>query len=382
MELNMMKFKPLRARLRASFAAGQTEEARIRGVDRANGVLRDVQIVLEGEAKGHGVWLDRAFCEAVAAAGNAMGEAGVKVRFGHPAMCADAIGTYLGRATNFAVASFRRAGTGEEVAGVVADIAVDKFADRAEWVLNMAESAPDTFGQSIVFTYGDFKVKDADGAEHSYQAECVDGVEDPDSKTGRKTVKTPAEWRAQSADGRVYAVLGKLHGTDFTDTPAATDGVFSDTSLAAEAERMLDEHPEVLAAVEAHPEKVYEFCARIGILDRIESKRVANLQAEKDREIAALRADLDAARAEVARTRHFETDCAEKASALGEAMKALEQLAAKHGATERALAEAQAALAVERKRYREQVGAALHIAKEAGKEPYGRARALAALAGR
>ena len=207
-------------------------------------------------------------------------------------------------------------------------------------------------------------------------------MEDPDSKTGRKKVKTPDEWRAQSADGRVYAVLGRLHGTDFTDTPAATDGVFSDTSLAAEAERMLDEHPEVLAAVEAHPEKVYEFCARIGILDRIESRRVANLQAEKDREISALRADLDAARAENGKLRHFETDCAAKASALGEARTALEQLTARHGETERALAEARAALDVERKRYREQVGAALHIAEEGGTEPYGRARALAALAGR
>ncbi len=382
MEPNLMKFRPLRARMRASFAAGQTEDARIRRVDRANRVLHDVQIALEGEAKGHGVWLDRAFCEAVAKAGNAMGEAGVKVRFGHPALCADALGTYLGRATNFAVATFRRAGTGEDVAGVVADVTLDEFADRTEWVLNMAESAPDTFGQSIVFTYGDFKVKDADGAEHSYRAECVDGVEDPDSKTGRKKVKTPDEWRAQSADGRVYAVLGRLHGTDFTDTPAATDGVFSDTSLAAEAERMLDEHPEVLAAVEAHPEKVYEFCARIGILDRIESRRVANLQAEKDREISALRADLDAARAEIGKLRHFETDCAAKASALGEARTALEQLTARHGVTERALAEARAALDVERKRYREQVGAALHIARKGGTEPYGRARALAALAGR
>lgn len=382
MEPNLKKFRPLRARMRASFAAGQTEEARIRGVDRASRVLHDVQIVLEGEAKGHDVWLDRAFCEAVAEAGNAMGEAGVKVRFGHPAMCADAIGTYLGRATNFAVATFRRAGSDEEVAGVVADVALDKFADRTEWILNMAESAPDTFGQSLVFTYGDFKVKDADGAEHSYQAECVDGEGDPDPDTGRKKVKTPDEWRAQSADGRVYAVLGKLHGTDFTDSPAATDGVFSGTSLAEEAERMLDEHPEVLAAVEAHPEKVYEFCARIGILDRIESKRVSNLQAEKDREIAALRAELDAARGECGRMKQVETDCAEKASALDEAQKALEQLAARHGEAERALAEARAALDVERKRYREQVGAALHIAGKGETEPYGRARALAALAAR
>ena len=90
----MNKFKPLKARMRATFAAGATVEPRLENVDKENEVLHGVQITLEGEAKGHGVWLDRAFCEAVAEQGNAMGDAGVKVRFGHPAMCSDALGTY------------------------------------------------------------------------------------------------------------------------------------------------------------------------------------------------------------------------------------------------------------------------------------------------
>ena len=92
----MNKFNPMKARLRASFSAGSTEEPRLENVDKENEVLHGVQITLEGEAKGHGVWLDRAFCEDVADAGNSMGDAGVKVRFGHPAMCSDALGTYLG----------------------------------------------------------------------------------------------------------------------------------------------------------------------------------------------------------------------------------------------------------------------------------------------
>ena len=154
----MNKFKPLKARFRATFAAGGVNERRLGTVDRENRVLHDVQITLEGEAKGHGVWLDRKFCEDVAKAGNEMGDAGVKVRFGHPGMCSDALGTYLGRATNFRVVDLTRKESGEKAAGVIADIALDEHADRTEWVLNMAESAPDTFGQSIVFTYGDYKV--------------------------------------------------------------------------------------------------------------------------------------------------------------------------------------------------------------------------------
>lgn len=283
-----LKFKPLETRFRATFAAGGTEEPRLGKVDREAEVLHDVQITLEGEAKGHGVWLDRAFCEDVAKAGNAMGEAGVKVRFGHPHMCSDALGTYLGRAKNFRVVDLTRK-DGSAAAGVVADVhlAAESHSapsgDLGKWVMDAAENSPDTFGQSIVFTYADFKVKDADGNDHFYKAE----VEESNDKNAEQ------KWREQSADGRTYAVLGKLLGTDFTDSPAATDGVFSEGDLAAQAERMLDENPQILTVLESKPDSVYQFLTRIGILDKIESKRVSNLQAEKDREIAALKARID-----------------------------------------------------------------------------------------
>ena len=287
------KFKPMKARFRATYASGATNEPRLGKVDRESRTLHDVQITLEGEARGHGVWLDREFCEDVAKAGNAMGAAGVKVRFGHPAMCSDAIGTYLGRARNFRVVDVTRKDSGERAAGVIADVELDEHADRTEWVLNIAESAPDTFGQSIAFTYSDYKVLDENGVAHSFQAECVEGVEDPGSMSGRRRCKSRDEWESQSADGRVYVVLGKLHGTDFTDTPAATDGVFSDTSLAAEAEQMLDEHPQVLEVLERNPDSVYQFLSRIGLLERLETKRVSGIQAEKDRAVNAIRADME-----------------------------------------------------------------------------------------
>ena len=97
------KFNPMKARFRATFNGSQLGASRLGEIDTENEVLHDVQITLEGEALGHGVWLDRQFCEDVAAAGNATGDVGLKVRYGHPAMCSDAIGTELGRAKNFRV---------------------------------------------------------------------------------------------------------------------------------------------------------------------------------------------------------------------------------------------------------------------------------------
>ena len=369
----MNKFKPLKARMRATFAAGATVEPRLENVDKENEVLHGVQITLEGEAKGHGVWLDRAFCEAVAEQGNAMGDAGVKVRFGHPAMCSDALGTYLGRAKNFRVLDVTRKESGEKVAGVFADVHIapeshsSPSGDLGKWVIEAAENSPDTFGQSIVFTYEDLKSTNADG-EPILRSDFDDDY----------------AFRQAHGDNKVFAVLGKLHGTDFTDTPAATDGVFSGNDLAAEAEEMLAEHPEIMDAVAQSPGKVIEFLDRMDLLGVLETKRVAGLQAAKDKEIAELKAaqaENDAAQAAALaerdeRIKNLQADIDEKQKALEAAQAALEQLTAKHAETENALAETQAALDAETKRYREQVGLALQQPKNPGEE-YQRALAEA-----
>ena len=306
------KFKPLKARFRATFAGSQLGTQRIGEIDTENEVLHDVQITLEGEALGHGIWLDREFCEAVAAAGNATGDVGLKVRYGHPAMCSDAIGTELGRAKNFRVVDVERDIEGEKVqaAGVVADVHLLKSAhsapqgDIVKHVMETAAEDPKQFGQSIVFTYADWVVKDADGNRHSYKEE----VEDPFEKWEKENPDATAKewygkqnelhnaWFGQSADGKVYAVLGKLHGSDFTDTPAATDGIFSTGTLAEEAEQMLDEHPQILEVLEKNPKSVVEFLERTGLAEKVESARLSGLQAAKDKEIAALQQELKEAR--------------------------------------------------------------------------------------
>lgn len=371
-------YKPMKSLVRATFAAGDTTEPRFEKVDREAKVLHGVQITLEGEALGHHIWLDRQFCQDVVNAGNQRGEAGVKVRFGHPAMCSDALGTYLGRAKNFRLVDLTRK-SGEAAAGVLADVYLDENADRCEWILNMAESAPDTFGQSIVFTYADTKYVDAEGVWHLMSEEGAD--------------------LEKSADGKEYAVLGVLHGTDFTDTPAATDGVFSADDLAAEAAEMLDQHPE-LSKVQG--KNVIEFLTRIGredILTAFENARVAGLQKHeaealkaKDSEIEklseewstkmtklaeerdALKKQFDehklsaetafkAAAEELAAAKsQIESLTADLTTKTEDLSKATAELDAKAKAlteTEKALSERTAALEVAEKRYQDQVAPAL-----------------------
>lgn len=375
------KFKPLKSRFRATFTGAELSTHRLGEIDAEQEVLHDVQITLEGEAKGHGVHLDREFCEAVAAAGNATGDIGLKVRYGHPAMCSDAIGTELGRAKNFRVVDFERTIDGQTVkcAGVIADIHLLKSAhsapqgDIAKHVIETAKEDPGQFGQSIVFTYADWKVLDADGNPHLYS-------EYADKKNGYD------EWLGKSADGKVYAVLGKLHGTDFTDTPAATDGIFSTGTLAEEAEQMLDEHPQILEVLEKNPKSVVEFLERTGLLEKVESARVSGLQAAKDKEIAALKAEINSIKANAA-TLSSDLDESRQALAVAKAdllsaQSVVEQLRATAEATSKELSETKAALETAETRYREQVGLALKPTNDKFQGLTGRDRAIAALSAR
>ena len=390
----MHKFKPMKSRYRATFGGTEGAAVRLGEIDTENEVLHGVQIALEGEARGHGVHLDREFCEAVAAAGNATGDVGLKVRYGHPAMCSDAIGTELGRAKNFEVRDIERvteSGERVTVAGVFADVEILKSAhsapqgDIAKHVLEVAAEDPGQFGQSIVFTYADWEVKDADGNRHSYNEEVAKPLSEDESAQASALMYFAKEkelydkWFKQSADGKIYAVLGKLHGTDFTDTPAATDGVFSTGTLAEEAEQMLEEHPEIFDAIEKSPKSLMEFLERTGLDKKLESARVAGLQAAKDKEIASLRGELDTALAQV---KDLSAKLDAKTSAFDSATTEIEQLKANCAEAKKALAGAQAALAAEQERYREQVGAALQQPKSALSGLHGRDLAVAALKAR
>ncbi len=170
-------------------------------VDFENDIIYDVVIVQEGEAKGHGVWLDSKFVSDIAIQGNELGA--VKSRFGHPNMCGNSLGDYLGVFKNF---STRDGSTGLQA---VADLHLDRaVADKSpkydksltDYVLNFANSNPNMFGNSIVFS----------GKAETRKV-----------KENDKNVK------------KDFMILsnGGFSASDIVDDPAATSGMFSEFNI-------------------------------------------------------------------------------------------------------------------------------------------------------
>lgn len=208
-------------------------------VDRDKGILYGVQIVREGEAKGHGVMLDAEFVQDVATHGNAKAD-GLKSRFNHPNMSSGALGTYLGKFRNFRV----------DGTATYADLHLDESAKTTpsgnlyEYVLNLAESAPDAFGNSISFQ--------DDGNLYGYTPEGE-----------KKTIQEITDNYNTPYDGDLFVRIQHLHASDLVDDPAATDGLFSaqvnNHAFAVQASDFLDANPEIWDFVEAHPDKLIPF---------------------------------------------------------------------------------------------------------------------------
>ena len=224
-------------------------------VDRENGIIRGVQIVREGEAKGHGVHLDSDFITRIAELGNAP-KIGIKSRFNHPNMSVGAFGTMVGKFYNFQVN-----GT-----AVHADLHLSETAksspsgDLHAYVLDMAENEPGHFGNSIAFSDdGNLYVKNRDGEKKKLHFE---------SNGWDYTIKVEEEdglvdYDTDEYSEEVYVVPAALHASDLVDDPAATDGLFSASAnghaFAVQATAFLDAHPEIWQFVERHPDKLQPF---------------------------------------------------------------------------------------------------------------------------
>lgn len=203
-------------------------------IDHEKGIIFGVAINTEGEAKGHGVHLEKSFVEDVAAHGNASAK-GLKARFGHPNMSSSAVGTYVGRYKNFRTEETVAGGENKEALSVCrADLHLSESSKKApqgdlySYVLEMAEKEPDMFGLSIVFSKKGLYHYDENGRRKEGR--------------GHKTfVELGKPGDPES---------GRLHACDVVDEPAANpSGLFSEFTedlTAARLTQFLDENPQVL----------------------------------------------------------------------------------------------------------------------------------------
>lgn len=220
-------------------------------IDAENGIIKGVKVCSEGEAKGHGLYLNKQFIRDVTEHGKAH-KVGIKARFGHPNMCATALGTYVGRYKNFRTTTEPAEGFTEgfdefgkpRLSGnrmhAVADLHLDetakslpKLGNTWDYILNLAQTSPDMFGNSIVF-------------------KGVADVKKWEEEEGGVKVKKQ----------RNDAVLKFLAATDLVDSPAATDGLFSEFStdeMAIQVTQFLEEHPEIYELAVDNPEIIDTF---------------------------------------------------------------------------------------------------------------------------
>ena len=154
------------------------------------------------------LYIDEVTLQQVAEHGNAAVR-GIKSRWTHPSMSSDGLGSALGRARNFRV----------EGSAVYADITILKTSDHSpkgnigQYVLDMAEEDPESFGLSIVADFSDA---------------MLDGLNNLE----------PGE--------KIPLRLKGLRAVDFVDEPAATRGGLFDIhdkrDLAPVVSSLIDEH--------------------------------------------------------------------------------------------------------------------------------------------
>jgi len=220
-------------------------------VDAEEGIIYGVVMVEEGPARGHGVELDEAFIRDVVRYDRAHYQyRGLKARFGHPSMSNEVMGTQMGFFKNYRVQKAER--NGQTIHQAVADLHLLAAANESpthpgmrEWVLKMAQEAPDFMMCSIVFMLQMYFQRDAEG----------------------KKVKVEDE--ADPQMGPVYVQLADHYYTDLVEQGAATEKLFSaqfnPDNMAVRAAEWLSDNPAVIDLIEKTPAKALDFLTRVGI---------------------------------------------------------------------------------------------------------------------
>lgn len=220
-------------------------------VDKENGIVKNVSIVNHGKNK-NGSYFNEQFLADIVAKGNEQKQ-GVKSRFGHPNMCSNSLGTFLGRYKNFSVKN----------KGVYADLHLDPIAKKTQvegkgismydYVLEMAETNPDMFGNSIHINSEMFEEQVGDVFFNSHKLES-------------------------------------FIASDLVDDPAATESLFANSNdLGIVVTDFLDNNPNIFDVIQKDPSIVMDFFDRytnyltqfknnekMSFLDKLKKKFSAN----------------------------------------------------------------------------------------------------------
>lgn len=267
-------------------------------VDAESGIIRDVVMAEEGEAKGHDIHLDSEFIESLVAFDKAnFSKNGVKTRFDHPR--SSAMGSQLGRMKNVR----KREGKGKLQA--IADLHLLQAAkispthgDMFSWVLSMAEEDPEFIMSSIVFRPAGYFQRKPNGHKKKIWDYDEDG-----------------NWlRFDEKLGKVFVAFGEHYYTDLVDDGAATSNMFRKETNPASADNPKKTHTmnfrELFFGTEKTTEEVVLSAEQIQEL-REKMSKVETALSTAQKSIADLQAAAETQKAELAK-KETELEAAQK----------------------------------------------------------------------
>lgn len=254
-----------RGSLAKGLAAGELPRVERDGGNQGAGLIRGFSLISRGEALGHRFWIDQTMVGQVHNATLEAGDKGLKVRFTHPSLSADGLGTYLGRA-------IRRTKAEDEAYTdqAFADLHFSKTAhsapdgDLASYVMDLAENEPDQFGASIVFLHNGKAEEEFALAHGAFWDE--DPYYGPFLNFAKFQSPDPL-----NVNNYPHCRLADLHGADVVDEPAANPGglfhrkasaAHEANALAAFALGLKGAERPTLTSLNMDPDRVQSFVSR------------------------------------------------------------------------------------------------------------------------
>mgnify|MGYP006921386335 CR=1 FL=1 len=199
-------------------------------VDADNGILKNVEIAKFGKNKNDSYFSEQ-FLNDLVAEGNAS-KNGIKSRFGHPNMCATSLGTFIGRFKEFELRD-QKVYANLYLDAITKDVQVEgKGISMYDYIVKMAASNPDMFGNSIVVM-------------------CDWEMIQLENEEGKKEMVESL-------------ILKSFVSSDLVDDPAATDALFSSNpnDLGVIVTDFLDKNPEIFESIDKNPNIIQDFFER------------------------------------------------------------------------------------------------------------------------